>query len=80
MRKSFRTSQDGCTFETKSLQMCMLKILQATMIPVLLCANLLGDEYGVEKWATPLGTALEWGMTSKEAQAVMKKKGFKFRD
>ena len=57
----------------------MLKVLQVAIIPVLLCANLLGDEYGVEKWPTPLGTALEWGMTSKEAQAVMKKKGFKFQ-
>ncbi len=58
----------------------MLKILQAAIIPVLLCANLLGDEYGVEKWPTPLGTELEWGMTSREAHAVMKKKGFKFQD
>ncbi|MDB4469032.1 hypothetical protein N9046_01765 [Akkermansiaceae bacterium] len=57
----------------------MLKILQATIIPALLCSSLLGDEYGVEKWATPLGTTLEWGMTSKEAHAVMEKKGFKFQ-
>ena len=55
----------------------MLKILQATIIPVLLCANLLGDEYGVEKWPKFLGKGIEWGMSSKDATAKMTEKGYK---
>jgi hypothetical protein len=58
----------------------MRKILQVIIIPVLLCANLLGDEYGVEKWPTLLGSSLEWGMTDKEASSIMKKKGFRFHE
>ena len=58
----------------------MLKILQATIIPVLLCANLLGDEYGVEKWPTLLGSSLEWGMKDNEVSSIMKKKGFRFHE
>lgn len=55
----------------------MLKILQATIIPVLLCSNLLGNNYGVEKWPTLLGKSIKFNMTSKEVSSAMKKKGFK---
>ena len=55
----------------------MLKILQATIIPVLLCANLLGDEYGVEKWPK-LIKGVSWGMSPEVAKKAMKKAGHRF--
>ena len=58
----------------------MLKVLQVAIIPMLLCANLLGDEYGVEKYPTLLGKSIAWGMASKDATSAMAKKGFKFHE
>lgn len=58
----------------------MRKILQVIIVPVLLCANLLGDEYGVEKWPKFLGKGIEWGMSSKDATAKMTEKGYKLKD
>jgi hypothetical protein len=57
----------------------MLKILQAAIIPVLLCSNLLGDEDGVEKWPKFLGKGIEWGMSSKDATAKMTEKSYKLK-
>jgi hypothetical protein len=55
----------------------MLKILQAAIIPVLLCSNLLGNDHGVEKWPK-LITGVSWGMSPEVAKKAMKKAGHRF--
>ena len=40
-------------------------------------ADLLGNDYGVEKWPKFLGKGIEWGMASKDATKKMAEKGYK---